>query len=80
VDLSDLDWLKVPSRTKHSNLLRAMRKLKCLTHVDIKFEHMRGHQDDHTHFKDLPLMARLNTNVTRMQNRPFVTAALTRQL
>lgn len=65
VDLSNLDWLKAFTRTKHSDPIRAIRKLKCVIGIDIHFEHVKGHQDNCSRFEDLPIMAQLNTKCDR---------------
>ena len=60
------------SRTRHNDIVRAIRKLKCLIPVKVVFEHVLGHQDDHSSFVDLPLMSQLNIRCDEMAKQALV--------
>jgi hypothetical protein len=54
------DWLKVPSSTKHTDLIRLIRIMKHKLPITVTFEHVYGHQDDHLSFATLPRLSQLN--------------------
>lgn len=50
----------LPEKQTQANVLRTMRNIFNMLNTPVKYEHIEGHQDDNTHFNDLPLMAQLN--------------------
>lgn len=63
------EWLRVAQRTKHVDLIRAVRRLVKDIPVKIKFEHVDGHQDRLQRFKELGVMAQLNVMMDTLAKR-----------
>jgi hypothetical protein len=61
LNMSRPDEILVPTRIKHSDVIRAIRRVRSELPVTIKFEHVYGHQDDFCAFDDLALPAQVNT-------------------
>ena len=57
------EWLKVPLRAAHSDLIRAIRVLKAKLPIRVVMEHVKGHQDDFTFYEDLERLAQMNVDV-----------------
>ena len=53
---------RVPPRRKHSDILRAIRKVRCAIPVPLTFDHVKGHQDDAVLYEDLDTASRLNVD------------------
>jgi len=50
-----------PCSSVHADLIRAICRIcRSLPGITIHFQHMKGHQDDHTSVSSLPLLAQLN--------------------
>jgi len=50
-----------PCSTAHANLICAIRRIRrSLPGITIHFQHVKGHQDDHTSVSSLPCLAQLN--------------------
>jgi len=50
-----------PCSTAHANLICAICRIHCsLPGITIHFQHVKGHQDDHTSISSLPHLAQLN--------------------
>ena len=52
---------RVPSRTKHADVIRAIRQVRAKLPLEVSTIHVYGHQDDHTEFADLEEEAQMNT-------------------
>ena len=58
--LSDTKRLQVSLRTKHADLLRAIRRIRTTIPIDVDFHDIDGHQDKLKHFQDLDRPSQLN--------------------
>lgn len=59
------DWRKVPLRTEHADLVRAIRILKGKLPITLMFVHVYGHQDDQLFFDDLDRLTQLNVKMDK---------------
>ena len=51
---------KVPTATKHSDILRVIRRLSNLLPINVSYRHIRGHQDDFFTYSSLSRELQLN--------------------
>ena len=51
---------RIPSRCRHSDILKNIMLAKGKLSFECSFHHVRAHQDDHRNFNDLPRPAQLN--------------------
>jgi hypothetical protein len=61
--LSSIRSTQVPLRTKHTDLIRAIRKIVLELPIEVVFQDVMGHQDKHVLFKDLDRPSQLNVQV-----------------
>lgn len=57
---SEPQWLRVPQKTKHADIIRAIRRLVKEIPVKVNFEHVDGHQDRQKKMEQLGAMEQLN--------------------
>jgi hypothetical protein len=57
---ASLQRKRVKTKAHHSDLLRSLRYLKNKHLMKLQYFHVKAHQDDHTPWKDLPLVQQLN--------------------
>jgi hypothetical protein len=66
--LSSIRSTQVPLRTKHTDLIRAIRKIVLELPIEVVFQDVMGHQDKHVLFEDLDRPSQLNVQVDSEQN------------
>jgi len=57
---------RVATKMKHSDVIRAIRKVRCSIPVNLVFTHIYGHQDDGKDYLDLDRMAQLNVDCDKL--------------
>ena len=60
--LSSATTQRVPPKRKHSDILRAIRRVHSEIPVTLNFEHVRGHQDETVAYQDLDTPSKLNVD------------------
>jgi len=62
-----------PCSTTHADLVRAIRSIRrSLPGIIIRFQHVKGHQDDHTPVSSLPRLAQLNFLADHLAKRSLL--------
>ncbi len=56
----------IPGASKHADLVRAIHDTICHCPIQLSFQYVAGHQDDLTHYADLPPLAQLNVQADSM--------------
>ncbi len=51
---------------KHADLVQVILTTQCLCPIQLEFQYVTGHQDEFTHFEDLPPLAQLNVQANHM--------------
>lgn len=60
VKKSKPQWLRIPQKTKHADIIQAIRRLVREIPIAVKFEHVEGHQDRMKKMEELGAMEQLN--------------------
>lgn len=85
--LADCKWVHLALRTKHADLIQAIRRLAANLPIEIEFRHVGGHQDKHKDFHELSRPSQLNVmmdheakrylrHLLDMEYRPSVPTAI----
>ena len=69
LELTESTSQRVPCHRKHSDILKAIGIMKSTIPIELRFQHISAHQDDHILYEDLSLPAQLNVDCDHMAKR-----------